>query len=112
MSETEEAIRELHIPTLDYFGREVCSYCKSLCHSRSGIGCDYEGDALFPCATISILDNRGIGQANLANESELRENIAKEILPLLIELRLNEEIQEHCQDLISKLDAAIARGLE
>lgn len=29
-----------------------CSYCRSLCHSNSGLNCEDDGDGLWPCDTI------------------------------------------------------------
>jgi hypothetical protein len=34
---------------------KVCGHCASLCHSRSGLGCDDPTDALYPCDTIKLL---------------------------------------------------------
>lgn len=32
-----------------------CSYCASLCHSRSGLHCDEPGDAVYPCDTVKLI---------------------------------------------------------
>lgn len=50
-----ERVRALHIQKLDYKGRPYCEECASLCHSRSGLGCD-DVDGAWPCATIAALD--------------------------------------------------------
>ena len=51
-----KAVVELHEPETDYLGKLVCGYCKSLCHSETGLRCDYEGDALSPCWTIQAIE--------------------------------------------------------
>ncbi len=52
----------LHSPT-DWQGYSAgvpivgqqCEYCASLCHSRSGLGCESPADALWPCDSVRIL---------------------------------------------------------
>ena len=56
MKSALRAVVELHKPETDYNERIVCGFCKTLCHSRSGSGCDYEGDALYPCSTIQAIE--------------------------------------------------------
>lgn len=50
-------ILELHAPRTQpgYRGTIQCEYCLSLCHSRSGLGCDMNGDAVWPCDTVRII---------------------------------------------------------
>ena len=50
------AVVELHKPETNYIGRLVCGYCVSLCHSSSGLYCEWEGDALYPCDTIQAIE--------------------------------------------------------
>ncbi len=33
-----------------------CQECRSLCHSETGLGCDWEGDALYPCLPIQAIE--------------------------------------------------------
>jgi len=51
-----KAVVELHEPETDYLGKLVCGYCKSLCHSETGLRCDWDGDGLYPCWTIKIIE--------------------------------------------------------
>lgn len=53
--ETKRRILDLHAPAADYKDRVQCGYCASLCHSRSGLGCDEPADAMYPCETVSLL---------------------------------------------------------
>lgn len=54
-----ERIRELHSPMPDPWHADrgqVCEHCYSLCHSETGLGCEVDGDARYPCDTIRALD--------------------------------------------------------
>lgn len=51
----EARVRALHVKGEDYQGRPYCEECASLCHSRSGLGCD-DVDGAWPCPTIAALD--------------------------------------------------------
>ena len=49
------AVVELHKPMTGVNYRSntpQCSYCRSLCHSNSGLNCEDDGDGLWPCGTI------------------------------------------------------------
>lgn len=54
-----ERVRALHAPVVAWTGQLTyvaqCGHCASLCHSRSGLGCD-SPDAPWPCDTIRALD--------------------------------------------------------
>jgi len=50
------AVAKAHTPETDYNNRLVCGHCKSLCHSETGLHCDWGGDALYPCCTIKIIE--------------------------------------------------------
>ena len=55
LSNALRAVVELHKPMTEGNHRSdkpQCSYCRSLCHSSSGLMCEYEGDGLWPCDTI------------------------------------------------------------
>lgn len=39
----------------------VCDHCASLCHSRSGLGCDEPRDGAYPCEDIrTIAEQLGV----------------------------------------------------
>ena len=53
------AVVELHKPMTGGNYRSdtpQCSYCRSLCHSRSGLHCEDDGDGLWPCDTIQAIE--------------------------------------------------------
>lgn len=47
-------VLELHAPR-GSFPVIVCGYCNDLCHSSSGLNCEYGGDAVYPCDTVQLL---------------------------------------------------------
>lgn len=57
LCQAHRQIVELHVPEEPWSGagRLQCAHCAGLCHSETGLGCEVEGDALFPCKTLLIL---------------------------------------------------------
>lgn len=53
--EAKRRILDLHAPVPTFHhDQPQCEYCASLCHSRSGLGCD-SPDAPYPCDTVRLL---------------------------------------------------------
>lgn len=58
--DAKRRIVELHgplqLPATNYRPTMLqCEYCASLCHSRSGLGCDQPIDAPWPCDTVRLM---------------------------------------------------------
>lgn len=56
-----QAIRELHQPRetrparFDQPAQVRCGHCADMCHSYTGLNCEYPYDAAWPCSTIQAL---------------------------------------------------------
>jgi hypothetical protein len=57
MDELIRRLKELHKPIPTSHGKVQCEECASNCHSPEGLYCD-SPDALYPCATIEIIEGR------------------------------------------------------